>query len=176
MNHDRIPSCSFDTERLIVAPLGETENMNSLAARTKEILSPEVTQSLPPGWQSIDSEEKAKKWIEERANESAFLIIQSKLDSEIVGFIFLYPDESEDKNKVVIRFGYLLGKESWGKGIGTEVLSGFVKWSKETDSVSSISGGVEKSNIGSIKVLEKVGFTKLEDETPDTIFYEYRFQ
>jgi RimJ/RimL family protein N-acetyltransferase len=154
-------------------PLANEENMIALAARTKDILSPEVTHSLPPGWQSIYSLERAKEWIEERANESAFLLIKSKLNPEVLGFIFLYPDESDDKNKIAIRFGYLLGKENWGKGIGTEVLGGFVKWAEKTHAIKSISGGVEKSNIGSIKVLEKVGFSKLENDTPDTIFYEY---
>lgn len=167
----RIP-CTFRTERLIVAPLSTDEDLNALAVRAMEILSPEVTKSMPPGWQSIDDANKASDWIQERDSESTFLLVKSRVDDVVQGFIFLY---IEDENLSAIRFGYLFGQESWGKGLGTEVLRGFVDWARKNGSVKSISGGVEKTNIGSIKVLEKVGFIELGSNS-DTIFYEYRFE
>ncbi len=90
---------------------------------------------------------------------------------DVIGFIFLY-----EITKSEIRFGYLLSKEVWGKGLATELMKGFINWCKQDGQIKSISGGVEKINIASIKVLEKVGFSKidLEDEPHDNLFYEYK--
>ncbi|MCH2233964.1 MAG: GNAT family N-acetyltransferase [Crocinitomicaceae bacterium] len=166
---------SFKTDRLSVMPLSSDLNLELLALETKTILSPEVTKALPSGWQNIDSNDKAAAWIEDRLGESIVLLIHSQDDADLLGFIFLYMDDDSTENSIVIRFGYLLREGNWGKGIGTEVMRGFIQWSKETNYIKSISGGVEKSNIGSIKVLEKVGFIKSNEETEDTLFYSYSF-
>ena len=166
---------SFKTDRLSVMPLSSDLNLELLSVETNSILSPEVTKALPPGWQNIDSNDKAAAWLEDRLGESVVLLIHSQDDADLLGFIFLYMDDDSTENTIVIRFGYLLGKKSWGKGIGTEVMRGFIQWAKDTKYVKSVSGGVEKSNLGSIKVLEKAGFEKSEEETEDTLFYSYRF-
>lgn len=168
---------NFNTDRLSVSNYsGDITNSDKdIVKEIIEILTPNVTKSLPKGWQNITTKPSAKKWIKERNEESIFLIIESTTSSEVIGFIFLYPIYLEDNN-MDLRFGYLLSESFWGKGIGTELVKGIVKKCHELGSIKTISGGVEKDNIGSIKVLEKCGFHALsqEEKTKNVIFYEKR--
>lgn len=59
--------------------------------------------------------------------------------------------------------GYWIGREYWGKGIATNALSEFLGHVK----TRPLYAHVAKHNIGSIRVLEKCGFTiSPEDEGP----------
>ncbi len=169
--HHLIPA-QFDTERLNIVSLNSAEISEDLTERTKDILSPEVTKSLPPGWQTIDTTIKVRQWLKDRVNESLVLRVNLQSSAALIGFVFCHIDEGNN-DQCSIRFGYLLHAESWGQGLGTELVHGIVEWAKTKRVIKSISGGVEKSNIGSIKVLEKVGFRKLDEDTSDTVFYEY---
>jgi len=51
--------------------------------------------------------------------------------------------------------GYWLGREFWGKGIATRALAEFLRYVE----VRPLFANVAKHNIGSIRVLEKCGFT-----------------
>ena len=60
--------------------------------------------------------------------------------------------------------GYWLGKEYWGRGIATRALSEFLL--QETQ--RPLYAQVAKHNVGSIRVLEKCGFTHVGAEVPAT--------
>ncbi len=172
--------CNFKTERLQVCSwksiTRDKASEQIFEERVISILTPKVTESLPTGWQGIKTRPSAKKWIVERAHESVFLSVQHLSSSETVGFIFLYVLESE-KTNYNLRFGYLLAESVWGKGLGTELVKGLVDWCENVGDINSISGGVERDNIGSIKVLEKVGFvpSTIDTSTENVLFYEYQF-
>lgn len=170
----------FQTERLTIKDWS-TENKDfdskrCFAEKTIDLLSPNVTKSLPDGWQNINSIPKANQWIFDRANESDFLLIKNNATNELVGFIFLYKSDS-NKNPYHLRFGYLLSENEWGKGLGTELIEGLVAMCKKNKNINSLSGGVEKDNFGSIKVMEKNGFLALKSNSPNdqVIFYEIDF-
>jgi len=172
--------CNFRTERLLIRSWtyhdkGLASNQN-LERCVINILTAEVTKSLPEGWQSINTSSDAQKWIEDRDEESNFLTVELLATNEIIGFIFLYELGSEE-NSLDLRFGYLLSESNWGKGFGTELVKDLVKWCKAIDTINSISGGVEIDNIGSIRVLEKTGFSPSTIDSPseDVIFYELKF-
>jgi len=57
--------------------------------------------------------------------------------------------------------GYWIGKEFWGRGIATLALGSFL----ECDPARPLHARVAKSNRGSVRVLEKCGFTICADET-----------
>lgn len=135
-------------------------------------MTPNVTKALPDDWQKIDTLSKAENWVNERKADSNFYAISLTETNEIVGFLFLYNSE-EIKTLNYLILGYLLTESVWGKGIGSELIKGLVKWCKESEIINSISGGVEKDNIGSIKVLEKNGFYKSYEELPgDMLLYK----
>jgi len=63
-----------------------------------------------------------------------------------------------------LRFvGYWLGREFWGRGLATAALAEFVQ---ELDA-RPLYAWVAKSNVGSIRVLEKCGFVQVDSRTTD---------
>jgi len=166
----------FKTNRVSILKWNFIESQTNLKnSTTKSVLkirTPNVTKNLPDGWQNIDTANKAENWIVERKKDSNFYSITLTETNEIIGFMFLY-ENNEIKKSNELRLGYLLTESKWGKGIGSELINGLVKWSKDLDIIDSISGGVEKDNIGSIKVLEKNGFYKPNVELPgDILLYK----
>lgn len=143
--------------------------------RVITILSPEVTKSLPEGWQCLRTIEDTEHWIQERAEESHVLTVQLRSTQEVIGFIFLY-EEDPVESLYDLRLGYLLAKEHWGKGFGSELIQGLIHWCHEFKEIRSLVGGVDPENIGSMKVLEKNGFRPVNVETTETIFFEYTFE
>lgn len=118
-------------------------------------LTPKVTQSLPPAWQGVYSPERANDWINKRDEEGVTLIAVDKSSLAAIGFVILF----ESANGKDLRLGYLLQESAWGNGYASELIQGFVEWSKSND-ISSITGGVEVDNIASKRVLEKNGFIR----------------
>ncbi|MEK6151921.1 GNAT family N-acetyltransferase [Flavobacteriaceae bacterium 3-367] len=172
-------NCLFRTDRVSVLNwdfiASQTESENSVAESVLKIMTPNVTKALPKHWQDLNTIDKVRKWILERKADSNFYVITLTETSEIIGFLFLYV-ENETKKLNALRLGYLLAESIWGKGIGSELVKGFVAWCGDTKTIISVSGGVEKGNLGSIKVLEKNGFYKSNETLPDgTLLYKIDF-
>jgi RimJ/RimL family protein N-acetyltransferase len=163
-------NCLFTTNRVSILNWdfieSVTEFKNSRIQSVLEVMTPNVTKALPDDWQNLDTFDKAKNWIIERKGDSYFYAIILIETNEIIGFLFLYIG-NETKESSDLRLGYLLTESTWGKGIGSELINGLVQWSKNTKIINSISGGVERENIGSIKVLEKNGFYKSDEKLPE---------
>jgi RimJ/RimL family protein N-acetyltransferase len=71
------------------------------------------------------------------------------VDGEVAGNIGSWPQEG-------VRFvGYWIGKEYWGKGVATRALATFLHRVTERP----LHAHVAKHNVGSIRVLEKCGFS-----------------
>lgn len=161
-------NCTFSTEHLTISKWDESLFTTLGFAQVSHTLSPEVTRSLPPGWQNLSGEKEIAKWLHERIHESALFTIATKQHS-LIGFLLLFPDST--RTGTSLRLGYILGKEFWGHGYATELIAGLVNWCTLHGSIGSIVGGVEPDNPASARVLEKNGFSVVE-ETPDTITYE----
>lgn len=154
-----------ETERLKVESwhdyVSVHSNKSALASRIISILTPEVTRALPAGWQKINTIDQANEWIKARNGESTILAIEYLPEHLLVGFLFLNEEYSSDTNLIKLRLGYLLSKETWGRGLGSELIKGLLAWCVKAGNVSSILGGVEIKNKASIRVLEKNGFSLL---------------
>ncbi len=59
--------------------------------------------------------------------------------------------------------GYWVGREFWGKGLATRALQEFVRDVAE----GPLYAWVATSNVGSIRVLEKCGFVRVDSRTTD---------
>jgi len=79
-------------------------------------------------------------------------------DGEVAGNIGSW--ESEGKRLV----GYWLGREFWGRGLATRALTEFV----EELTVRPLYAQVATTNVGSVRVLEKCGFTHVDTTTEQT--------
>jgi len=170
--------CLFQTQRLKIFSyfdyITSQENARMLVNRVINILTPKVTESLPVGWRNINTDIDADNWIKEVSKESNFLLVQLEETQEIVGFIFLYELDSH-KVPMDLRLGYLLSEDAWGHGLGSELIEGLLTWCRSSGKISTITGGVEPDNIGSIKVLKKNGFIQTDSNNEGTLFYIYDF-
>jgi RimJ/RimL family protein N-acetyltransferase len=77
------------------------------------------------------------------------------LDGQVVGNIGSW---EHDRKRLV---SYWIGKSYWGRGVATRALSAFLGVVK----ARPLYAYVAKHNIGSIRVLEKCGFTVCREET-----------
>jgi L-amino acid N-acyltransferase YncA len=61
--------------------------------------------------------------------------------------------------------------------IELRLIGALVEWCKNNDNIKSLSGGVESDNIGSIKIMEKTGFSLSRKSNPSdqVLFYEIVF-
>src|SRR5688572_11728387 len=78
-------------------------------------------------------------------------------DGEVAGNIGSWP---QDDARLI---GYWIGKEYWGKGLATRALSAFLQIVSERP----LHAHVAKHNVGSIRVLEKCGFSLEHEESMD---------
>ncbi|KAN0096018.1 acyl-CoA N-acyltransferase [Hyaloscypha variabilis] len=83
----------------------------------------------------------------------------SKDDAKCIGSIEFVP--GTDIHSRTFKLGYWLGREYWGKGTMSEVVTAFVDWIWRTFERSvRIEAEVHDFNRGSGRVLEKVGFVR----------------
>ncbi len=79
------------------------------------------------------------------------------VDGRVAGNIGSWPQEG---GRLV---GYWIGREFWGKGVATRALAAFLRLVTERP----LRAHVAKHNIGSIRVLEKCGFSFEREESVD---------
>jgi len=163
-------ACTFKTRRLLIKEwhsLTPDEcKIQDLESTVASILTPPVTKFLPPEWQGSYSTERAEQWIKERDQEGTTLLVIEQTNRSAVGLVILIELKNNISQGVELRLGYLLEEKSWGMGLATELLYGFVEWCKK-NSITSVIGGVVLENSASQRVLEKVGF--ISDSSNDEV-------
>ena len=87
-------------------------------------------------------------WAKILANETG-LIQTVVVDDAVAGNVLSF--EREGQREV----GYWLDRAYWGRGVATEALSAFLRLER----IRPLYAGVAKHNTGSIRVLQKCGFT-----------------
>jgi len=153
---------TYSTDRLLVKEwhslTSDDWQEQDLAVIVKSILTPQVTHSLPPDWQGPYTLKRAEAWVAERDDEGITLLAVEKSSGKAIGIIILF-ESAKDQYGSDLRLGYMLAESSWGKGFASELINGFVSWC-QNNNISSLTGGVEKDNIASRRVLEKCGFVQ----------------
>jgi RimJ/RimL family protein N-acetyltransferase len=91
-------------------------------------------------------------------NDEKTIIKTILFDGEVAGYVSSW---MQSGNREI---GYWIGKQYWGKGIGTRALSKFLIDVSERP----LYAYVAKHNIGSIRVLEKCGFKIISEEKEDS--------
>lgn len=127
--------------------------------------------------------QKSKQTLEDlksyiQSHESNLLCgIFSKEDDSHLGNILMSRISKPSNN---CHIGIFVGKESWGKGIGTSAVSLLSDYILNTKGFHKITAGVVKGNIGSSKLFEKAGYNlefvskeefRLGDEYLDSLYY-----
>ena len=79
------------------------------------------------------------------------------VDGRVAGNIGSWPQDG------VCLVGYWIGKEHWGKGVATRALTAFLHLVTERP----LHAHVARHNVGSIRVLEKCGFSLEREESTE---------
>lgn len=135
------------------------------------LLTPDVTDRLPgalafdPAGGDIDT------WID-RADGIAEVHTISRTDTgALAGLLLLSPVPGAGRDRAV---GYFLGREHWGQGLASDMLTGLVE-ALDGGPPCVLFAGTDAGNRASQRVLEKVGFTRDRSETtPDRITFSRR--
>ncbi|OJD34676.1 glycosyltransferase family 25 protein [Diplodia corticola] len=81
------------------------------------------------------------------------------IGDECVGGIGVKPGVGEHARSAEL--GYWLGEAAWGRGIMTEAAAAYADWVFETvPRLERLGGCVYSGNVGSVRVLEKIGFRR----------------
>jgi ribosomal-protein-alanine N-acetyltransferase len=151
---------SIETERLLLRRITEVD-VNEWTRLT--FADPDVMRYHNPS--SLSPEERAARtlaWY--KANWSTLgyggLLITDKSDGAVFGDCYLGPADEAGE----IELGYSIGSEYWGRGIATEASKAMVRFGFETAGLSRVAGYAMPVNIGSWRVLEKVGFAYERDD------------
>ena len=84
--------------------------------------------------------------------DASVIVRTIELDGDVAGNVVLFGFEGRRE------VGYWIGREFWGRGVATRALSAFMQEVEEWP----IYAGVAETNVASIHVLEKCGFTAME--------------
>ena len=167
---------SFETTRLSAGEWHSISNRDglSLPKLVQSILTPIVTAPLPEAWHGAYSESRAQSWIRDRDAEGMTLLVTLRESSQCVGLLFVHESEAEDRQGQELRVGYLIAEFLWGKGYASELVTGLVQWA-QGQSYGSLMAGVAADNAASHRVLEKCGFSRVDDGGGAEHFYVRRF-
>ena len=94
-----------------------------------------------------------------RGTEPFVWSAKCKDDGQFAGWFSLAP-----KNHGVAELGYRLPKVAWGRGIATEGAVALVKWAFENAVYDTIIAGTMAVNLGSRRVMEKIGMRHVKTE------------
>jgi ribosomal-protein-alanine N-acetyltransferase len=102
--------------------------------------------------------EKTESFISQMISGSAlWLSIRNKMDSEFVGYCGLFGiDEGSCKSEI----GYGILEKYWGNGITTNAISELVNFGFDKLNLHKIYAKIDPNNLGSKKVVKKVGFVQ----------------
>lgn len=135
-----------------------------------QILTPEVVSQLPPYFSNINTPVSAQTWFERMLNESRFFLVYQCNKQKLIGFSFLFLDESNTKRKEA-HLGYLLAKETWGQGFASELVTALIEHCQQNNIADRLIAGVDETNLASIALLKKVGFRQTNHNETNTLTF-----
>jgi RimJ/RimL family protein N-acetyltransferase len=146
----------LETERLILRHL-EPGDLESLYAIYSD---PEVRRYIPEGTLTYEETKEELEWFLNGHPEHPELGLWATVDKEtnrLIGRCGLLPWTIEGRFEVEV--AYLLAKEYWGQGLGTEAAQATLSYSIEKLGLSRLICLIDEENLASKKVAEKIGMT-----------------
>ncbi len=147
----------LDYGRIRLLPAGPEH----LAAWKSFMQDPEVMRYIFGGWNPGDPElsdllarnvhlwtRHHHGWWSVVERESGEIIANCVLDVSCTG-----PSE----------IGYIIRRDSWRKGFGTEIVKCLCSYAFGHDHIAAVKAYVNVDNLGSIRILEQLGFARVSD-------------
>lgn len=121
-------------------------------------------------WASDDKVTRYLRWESITSREEALTHLQNVaiphpwrrsicLNGRSIGYISVWPESGDDRHRAHV--GYAVGSEYWGLGYATAALKIAISLVFESfPYVVRVEALIEEENVGSMRVLEKVGFVR----------------
>lgn len=113
----------------------------------------------------------AIRWLKFALDNPNLLLAISIDDKAVGGIGVIYKTDVYHRSAEI---GYWLGEKHWNKGIMTDAIGTLVQHTFCNTNIIRIYAGTFETNIGSVKVLEKVGF-QLEAIHKNAVFKNGKF-
>jgi len=164
---------SLKTKRLVLQPVSEKYKLQICQEFTSDL-----TRYMPfaPTGNILETEEFIARSTQElEAGTAIHFCILEKKSNEFFGCCGLH-----DTDKRAVEIGLWLKKSVHGKGYGTETVQGLIKLAEKNLDIEYLFYPVDKSNLASRKIPEKLGFIlersydKNKSETEVLHIIEYR--
>ena len=153
------------TPRLLLRPVKKDDRLHLMSLEDH----PEVMLYLNGG-QRVPSEGDATgAFLTPRGEEPQVMTAIAHSTEAFVGWFALFDDGAVNGVKTA-ELGYRLRRECWGQGYATEGASALVEHAFKALGFERIIAKTMMSNLGSRKVLEKLGFQHIETEYPSLIW------
>jgi len=160
----------IETKRLIIKPLSYDELVKHI--RSPRELSDEM--SLKPSSSLMDEQTQEAILTDLLPNLSdatknplfyTMWIIIEREENAIIGGVCFHgePDINGE-----VEIGYGTDYDYRNRGYMTETIDGMILWARDNDKIRVINAGTDKSNLSSIRVLEKNGF-KMTTQSDSTV-------
>ncbi|ESP91209.1 GNAT family N-acetyltransferase [Pseudoalteromonas luteoviolacea] len=165
----------FQTSRLDFYTCSALLETPECATSIVKILTPSVVSFLPQDWQSPPQDCDAHHWLNGKLKEAEIYIAvpkSSPLNSTFhpIGLAIVHSEQYS------AHLGYLVAEQDWGKGYGTELLSGVMGYLRQNTPIKTVHAGVDPNNLGSIRALEKCRFELAQTSVAGrNAFYIHRF-
>ena len=148
----------IESDRLILRPVTEQETAKIHLLNSNEEIAKFNTSEIPDNIEETKS--AVENWILENNKENTqrfTFSIELKNDAQFIGLIGINLGKIKYKNAEV---WFKFDTEFWGKGFATEALNEILKFGFTDLKLHRIEAGCAVENIGSVKVLEKVGMLR----------------
>lgn len=113
-----------------------------------------LRDQFPHPYTRADGEE----WLAHAAKQDPVTSFAIVVDGEAVGGIGLAPQPDVHRRSAEV--GYWLGEAFWNRGIMTVAVRAFTDYAFEAHNLIRVFAGVFSTNPASMRVLEKVGYTR----------------
>ena len=172
MSDDSSALWAFVTDRLEVGPWHEVADHLDvdLGQVVAELLTPRTTVALPRAWQGDHTAESAWGWIHDRDAEASMTLVVETASREPLGLLVL-AEAATPGTGLDLRIGYLFAESAWGRGLATELVSGVIAWARTQPGIRTLTGGVDRDNQPSARVLEKCGFELIDEPDSHDLLY-----
>ncbi|HEY5928409.1 MAG TPA: GNAT family N-acetyltransferase [Kofleriaceae bacterium] len=146
----------LQTARLLLRPFRPTDVDDALAYRNDREFA-RYLPHIPQPFTRRDAEAFVRLNIEEPWDElPTFAVV---LDDHVIGTVNLEIDVA--KRRAMI--GYAIARAHWGRGIATEAAVAVIEWACATHDLVEIWASTQADNVGSQRVMEKLGMTRDSD-------------
>lgn len=146
----------LETKRLVFRHL-EPRDLDRLFALCGD---PEVRRYFPEGTLTYQETKEELEWFLNGHPEHPELGLWATIHKEtdrFIGRCGLLPWTIDQRLEVEV--AYMLAKEYWGQGLGTEAAQGILDYGFEKLRLSRLICLIDRENLASIRVAEKIGMT-----------------